>query len=130
MAANPKGPAYKYVAEQICEHIRKRGLNVGDALPSARELEELLNATPGVMRMALRYLDNDGVITTSQGKPAVVGRLPDENRSAEYLELRQLYDALREQVEGLSRILDMVTDNVGALARRCRELPQPGPEDR
>lgn len=130
MAANPKGPAYKYVAGQICNYIREQDLSVGDALPSARELEQLLKATPGVMRMALRYLDNDGVITTSQGKPATVGRLPDENRSAEYQELRQLYDQLKDQVDGLDREIVTVTDIVGELSKRLTAMQRREHEDR
>lgn len=132
-AANPKGPAYKYVADQICNLIRTNEIPVGDPIPSARELESLLKATPGVMRMALRHLDNDGIIVTSQGKPAIVERLPgdpDERQTAEYRELKQLYRQLSERVDGLYQEVGMLTDEIGALAKRQSAQPRSGPEVR
>ncbi len=110
--APPKGPAYKRLVDQIKAHILKEKLTPGeDRLPSAKELEDMFAATPGVVRLALRELDTEGVIATGQGKPALILRRPDqpdERRSAEYVELKQLIcdlradmRSLREEVDGL-----------------------------
>ncbi len=121
MAETPaptKGPAYKRLMEQIKAFILKEQLRPNeDRLPSAREIEDMFNSTAGVVRMALRELDSEGIIATGQGKAAMVLRRPDqpdERRSAEFVELKQLICDLRGEVQSLRAEVAEIRDQNAA----------------
>jgi DNA-binding FadR family transcriptional regulator len=63
------------VAERIRADISKGGLQPGDELPSESEYGERFDVSQRVVRDALRTLNNEGIISTRQGKRAVVGSL-------------------------------------------------------
>ncbi|WP_169791981.1 FadR/GntR family transcriptional regulator [Jiangella muralis] len=66
------------VAERIRADISKGGLKPGEELPSEAEYGERFEVSQRVVRDALRTLNNEGIISTRQGKRAVVGSLrPD-----------------------------------------------------
>lgn len=63
------------VAERIRTDISKGGLQPGEELPSEAEYGERFDVSQRVVRDALRTLNNEGIISTRQGKRAVVGSL-------------------------------------------------------
>jgi GntR family transcriptional repressor for pyruvate dehydrogenase complex len=62
------GSAVDATASQILDLIRTRGLNVGDVLPTERELSELVGASRNTVREALRTIRTYGLI---EPKPRV-----------------------------------------------------------
>jgi DNA-binding FadR family transcriptional regulator len=60
------------VADNIREQISAGELRAGDALPSEAELAERFSVSQRVVRDALRTLNGEGIISTRQGKRAVV----------------------------------------------------------
>lgn len=62
-----KDKAYAKVVNFVKENIRKGSLNVGDKLPTERELSERLELSRNSVREALRTLDNMGLISSRQG---------------------------------------------------------------
>ncbi|WP_158564058.1 FadR/GntR family transcriptional regulator [Jiangella anatolica] len=63
------------MAERIRADISKGGLQPGEELPSEAEYGERFEVSQRVVRDALRTLNNEGIISTRQGKRAVVGSL-------------------------------------------------------
>lgn len=63
------------LAEQIRDYIAARGLHAGDELPSESEFADRYGVSPRIVRDALRELAHQSVISTRQGKRAVVGDL-------------------------------------------------------
>jgi DNA-binding GntR family transcriptional regulator len=111
MVEVPDGPAYKHLADQLHTLILKEGLQAGDELPSISEIQGRWDYSDTVVRAALRELDTDGIIKRRQGKRALILRRPDqpdERRSAEYTELRQLICDLRAEVAALRDEVDVI----------------------
>jgi DNA-binding GntR family transcriptional regulator len=105
------GPAYKRLADQLCRLILDEGLQPEDELPSISEIQARWDYSDTVVRAALRKLDSDGVIKTRQGKRALILRRPDqpdERRSIEYHELKQLICDLRVEVAALRGEVDEI----------------------
>jgi GntR family transcriptional regulator len=65
-------PLYLRVAGELRKQIRSGRYAVGDELPSERELAERFDVSGGVVRSALVQLRSEELISTSQGKRAVV----------------------------------------------------------
>jgi GntR family transcriptional regulator len=63
-------PLYLQVAAELRKQIRR--LKPGDELPSERELADRFGVSGGVVRSALVQLRSEELITTTQGKRAVV----------------------------------------------------------
>ena len=62
-----KDKAYEKVVLYVKEKIRKGELNVGDKLPTERELSEMLELSRNSVREALRTMDHMGLISCRQG---------------------------------------------------------------
>ncbi|WP_277679378.1 FadR/GntR family transcriptional regulator [Gracilibacillus dipsosauri] len=60
----------KMVIQEIKNYIIENELSSGDKLPAERRLTEMFQVSRSVVREALSYLENTGVITTTQGKGA------------------------------------------------------------
>jgi DNA-binding FadR family transcriptional regulator len=73
--AGRRVPLGVQVAERIRADISKGGLHPGEELPSEAEYGERFDVSQRVVRDALRTLNNEGIISTRQGKRAVVGSL-------------------------------------------------------
>lgn len=63
------------LAQDLVASIRRRGLQVGDPIPSEATLAEEYGVSQRVVRDALRALSQQGAIETRQGKRAVVSEL-------------------------------------------------------
>ncbi len=111
------GPAYKHLADQLRALILTEGLQVEDELPSIAEIQARWDYSDTVVRAALRELDTEGVIKRRQGKRALILRRPDqpdERRSAEYVQLKQLICDLRAEVAALRGEVDEIRQRTGA----------------
>jgi len=94
------------LAQDLVASIRRRGLKVGDPIPSEAALAEEYGVSQRVVRDALRALSQQGAIETRQGKRAVVSELrpvavqgyfqlavgADEGAVDELVELRQVLE--------------------------------------
>nr|WP_031335025.1 FadR/GntR family transcriptional regulator [Virgibacillus massiliensis] len=60
----------KTVIQEIKNYIIENELSSGNKLPTERRLAEMFQVSRSVVREALSYLENTGVITTTQGKGA------------------------------------------------------------
>ncbi|UXR78018.1 MULTISPECIES: GntR family transcriptional regulator [unclassified Staphylococcus] len=60
------------VVEKIKDHIIKEQLQVGDKLPTERQLAEDYQVSRSVIREALSYLENTGVTESVQGRGTLV----------------------------------------------------------
>ncbi len=65
-------PNYVKIYDIIFHLIDEGVLNKGDAIPSENTLANYWNVSRGTVRMAMRKLEEDGYITKTQGKQAVV----------------------------------------------------------
>ncbi len=65
-------PAYLRIADDLRRKITSGELPAGSALPSQAVLEQRYGVARMTVRNALDELANEGLITTQQGKPAIV----------------------------------------------------------
>lgn len=101
------------LAEEIRRYISARNLGPGDPLPSEAAFADYFDVSPRVVRDALRELSYDSVITTQQGRTALVREIgPDAMQryfqfvmadNAEAIgELRELRTTVEVVAAGLS----------------------------
>jgi GntR family transcriptional regulator len=65
-------PRYEVVARELRLQILRREYGVGDSLPSESALCAQFGVSRGPVRQALAMLKNEGLVSVSRGKPAVV----------------------------------------------------------
>lgn len=75
--AVPQTPVYKQVIRDITASIRAGTLKPGDRLPSIAELCKQYDASSTPIRLALRLLDERGVIEVRHGKGSFVAKPHD-----------------------------------------------------
>lgn len=85
-------PLYQQIVNGIKTAIARGDLTPGDALPSVRELAQLLTINPNTVARAYRELHQAGVIHVRQGKGARVCSPPP---APENEQLEQIRDRLR-----------------------------------
>ncbi len=89
---------YEAVAEQIQRLILTK-LNLGDKLPSERELADLLRVSRGSIRDAIRSLELMGLVEPRQGAGTIV-------RANSVDSMKPFADALKHRQEMVSDLLD------------------------
>ena len=62
------------VIQEIKQYIIDQGLKAGDKFPTERKLTEIYGVSRSVIREALSYLENTGVIRTRQGQGAFLNK--------------------------------------------------------
>jgi molybdate-binding protein/DNA-binding transcriptional regulator YhcF (GntR family) len=65
-------PLYKRIAEAVQQQILSGSLNVGDRLPSVREMAKEWNCTIGTVQRAYRELARQGILTSRSGQGTIV----------------------------------------------------------
>src|SRR5437773_2228360 len=89
-------PAYKQVADDLRARIRDGRLPVDSQLPSLADLMRQYEVSITVVRMALRELRGEGIISTHQGKGSFVRSRPAD---AEGTETSAEFRAIMEQLD-------------------------------
>lgn len=88
-------PIYTQIVDGIREQIRSGILQVGDKLPSVRELATALTINPNTIQRAYRELELSGWIATVQGKGCFVHGIPAQAQM-EQEALLQNFDKLTD----------------------------------
>jgi GntR family transcriptional regulator len=78
-------PAYEQIKEQIKARIISGELTAGEALPSMRVLARDLKVSIITTTRAYGDLENEGLISTVQGRGCFVNALPDEIVRKQYV---------------------------------------------
>src|SRR3954468_16490113 len=105
-------PAYKQVAADLRARIRDGRLPVDSQLPSLAELMRQYDVSITVIRMALRELRTEGIVSTHQGKGSFVRDAPrttgGAEESVEFRAIMEQLDAVQNQVQRLeARLADL-----------------------
>lgn len=97
-------PIYTQIVDGFREQIRSGILQVGDKLPSVRELAQSLTINPNTIQRAYRELEMSGWIATVPGKGCFVHGIP-ANAQLEQQALLENFDKLTTALEnaGISR---------------------------
>jgi len=90
---------YEEVAKQL-ERLIVEKMNVGDKLPSERELAELLQVSRSSIRDAIRSLELIGLVEPRQGAGTIVRERAVESPTSPFA------DALKRRQERVSELLD------------------------
>lgn len=69
---------YVRIMERICEYIKENDLQIGEKIPSERELSSMLGVSRNSVREAIRELEIQGVLSVQAGRGAfLVGEITD-----------------------------------------------------
>lgn len=114
------------LAQDLVASIRRRGLQVGDPIPSEATLAEEYGVSQRVVRDALRALSQQGAIETRQGKRAVVSELRPVAVQG-YFELAVGADsAAVDELVALRRVLEPKAAALAATRLSTAELDRLG----
>lgn len=97
---------------QILLQLSTGRYNVGDRLPTEKELAGMFNVSRPVVREALKHLQNDGLIDARRGSGTFVSRLPphemahftDDARLAQYMRAYEVRQCLETETARLAAI--------------------------
>jgi len=74
-------PIYLQIIQQIESQVLSGLLKPGDQLPPVRELAQELNVNFNTVARAYRMMDENGLISTQQGRGTFLLELPSEEKS-------------------------------------------------
>ena len=84
---NSKEPIYKQISDQFKEKILKGELKGGDFLPSIRQLAADLRISVITTMKAYKILEEEGLITSQQGKGYYINEQNDEMVREQHLRM-------------------------------------------
>ncbi|PAV31054.1 GntR family transcriptional regulator [Virgibacillus profundi] len=96
----------KTAIQEIKKYIIDQQLKAGDKLPTERKFTEMFGVSRSVVREALSYLENTGVVTTTQGKGAFINESNIEILLNSFFFLWQVNDGQIEDVLSLRIIFE------------------------
>jgi GntR family transcriptional regulator len=70
-------PPYLQIVQQVRQALRMGVLDVGDQLPSVREVVAATAINPNTVLKAYRDLEREGLVTAAAGRGTFVTRRPD-----------------------------------------------------
>jgi len=107
-------PPYLQIVQQVRQALRMGVLDVGDQLPTVREVVSATAINPNTVLKAYRDLEREGLIVTQQGKGSIVA--PDPKLGA------KLYDQeLAKHLERVAQLGELLGLRPEELAARVRE---------
>ena len=106
-------PVYRQIIDQVRGGIASRSLNVGDQLPTVRQLAVDLSINPNTVVRAYRELELGGVLETHQGTGTFISA--QKIRGAEEERSRQLAQIVADFVARAGAIGFTVNDLVEQL---------------
>ncbi len=114
---------YRQISDQIRRLVAADKLNVGDAVPSVRQLAKDLVINPNTVAKSYAELVRDGVLESQQGRGYFVARRKNIYTKAE--RLRRLDEAL-DQAVGEAITLDFTPEEISERLQMRLEklLPQ------
>ena len=85
-------PIYTQIVDRIRHLVATGALKPGEQLPTIRQLAVDLRVDPNTVARAYTILDNEGVISSQQGRGTYIAEHPDQDRLAEFRadQLRQM----------------------------------------
>ena len=100
-------PLHEQVADDIRQRIRAGEFEVGGKLPSLRDLRDLYAVAEVTVHTAIRELQREGVLVSSQGRGTFVAAVPGDpdDRTDELKRMRHDMSALVRRVERLEQIV-------------------------
>ena len=102
-------PIYLQIVEQIRQMITTGKLQPGDQLPTVRQLATDLRVNFNTIARAYRILDENGLISTQQGRGTYIWQQPNAEAS----------QTIRKQ--GLSELADLFVDQARNLGYNAAE---------
>jgi GntR family transcriptional regulator len=125
-------PIYIQVMDQIKHMIAAGELNIGDQLPTVRQLAADLRVNFNTVARSYKLLDESGIISTQHGRGTYILELPSEE-NGEMLRREDLRRLTRGYL-GAVHQLDYTVDEVRAMLEKKLDLWQkngipPLPED-
>ena len=111
-------PIYAQIREQIKEQVLNGQIPEGTVLPSIRNLAKEIGVSVITTTRAYRDLEEDGFITTMQGKGSVV--LSKENKILKEQSMVRIEDGIMTAIETAKRI-DMKEEELHELVSRFWE---------
>lgn len=94
-------PIYEQVTQQIRNAIARGELQLGDKIPSVRELAQLLQINPNTVMRAYQELDRDGLIETRRGQGTFITSSKERVALVREMLLKQLVQDFMTNVESL-----------------------------
>lgn len=111
-------PVYKQIIQQISMAISSGMLNVGDPLPSIRQVAGMLEVNPMTVSKAYSFLEHDGLVNRRPGRPLVVAERPEEEQQID--RAQHLIEALKPAV-ATAKQLEFTTDEAVQIFKEMLE---------
>jgi GntR family transcriptional regulator len=113
-------PIYRQIVRQIQEAIASGRFEIGERLPSHRELAKQLVIAPLTVKRAYDELERAGLVRSARGRGTFVAARPETKDKAQRLEglrpqVRQLVHAAHLSGVGIEALTDLLTDEAARL---------------
>jgi len=90
-------PIYTQIVDRVRHLVATGALKPGEQLPTIRQLAVDLRVDPNTVARAYTILDNEGVISSQQGRGTYIAEHPDEERLAAF-RAEQLRHVMRQAI--------------------------------
>ncbi len=117
-------PAYKQVADALRQKIKEEELEPGAKLGSLAGLMAEHDVSVTVVRMALKELKDEGLVSSHPGKGTFVAGGPDD-KNHHFRQAMQQLGALRQHNEQMTEHVAALEGRLAQLERRVDALDRP-----
>ena len=118
-------PIYVQIVDQIRQMVVSGELQLGDQLPTVRQLATELRVNFNTVARAYRVLDEAGLISTQQGRGTYIWEMPSEE-TARRLRLHGLEGLTRRYLAEAARMQFLPGDIAEAIVRNIRAWQESG----
>ncbi len=117
-------PAYKQVANALRKKIETEGLGPGAKLGSLADLMAEHDVSVTVVRMAIKELKDEGVVSSHPGKGTFVAGGPDD-KNHHFRQAMQQLGATRQHIEQMAEHVAALEGRLADLESRVDALAEP-----